>query len=87
MSDEKTAENTTKGGTPPQHHQGPLGGFSFRRKLDEKSAPFATQPIRRYDIWTIFTDELPVLWNETDGSGQRVTYEAWVGRVAASQRR
>ena len=80
MNDEKIAR--TKGSMPPAHHQAKLGGFSFRRKLDELAAPYANQPVRRYDIWTVFTEELPVLWNETDGNGQRTIYEAWLERDA-----
>lgn len=80
MSDEDITISKSKAAPPALHQVNKPGVFSFRCKLDEMAAPYATQPIRRYDIWTVFAEELPVLWNETNGNGQRVTYEAWLER-------
>lgn len=52
MSDEDIA--TSRAAMPTLHQANQPGAFSFRRKLDEMAAPYAVQPVRRYDSWTVF---------------------------------
>lgn len=49
--------------------------FSFRGLLDERSRPYQDSEVQKWDLWSVFIDDLPVRWNEDGG-----TFDAWFRR-------